>query len=722
MAREFETIYLGGKITAKGVGRLKIAEAGIGWKNAANGKVTAVPAAEIQKLSWQRCAREFQLRVQQKDGTIVKFDGFPRDTYDTLAHLIKNLYHKTLERKELSVRGWNWGSIEFQGNNMSFNVANHPAFEIPLNEVANATLASRNEVSVEFAGSDGDPKSSRGEDALVEVRFFVPGVGTQSQVTQNEDGIRLFKDKDEEGDIRVDDGVDDEPVEENGEKPVLDEDGSALSSASLLCETIKQKSDFGGAFGESIASFENLLCLTPRGRFEVDMHADFFRLRGKSHDYKVLYDSVIMLALLPKPDDLHFMLVVGLDPPLRQGQTRYPFLVFQFEREDEMEISLAMDDETLTTTYANRLKKDYDGPIYEVVSDILKGLSGKKLTTPGGTFRSNQNQSGIKCAYKANEAFLYPLEKLILSIPKPAIYFSHNDIAAVTFARVGQAGGNTLKTFEIKFNLRDGPEYTFSSIAREEHDPLMAYFRAKKIQVLSELVDTGVGYVEDSDIESEEEPVRKRSRDEGDGYEDEDESEDEDFAPEDESDVAEEYDEQYAGSSDEEGAAPDGANEKSDASDNEDSRQKPKGKVKPEGNVAKKEDKSKQPAKKKAKKDAAAPKKNVSAFLLFCKDKRPEVMDENPGLSITEASKKLGELWKSITPDEKKKYDNLASEDKERYERERKVYEAGGGGSSSKGTTSASGSKSKGAPSASGSKSSGDGKYKSAEFVDSDED
>ncbi|RZL18802.1 MAG: hypothetical protein EOO89_05170, partial [Pedobacter sp.] len=32
--------------------------------------------------------------------------------------------------------------------------------------------------------------------------------------------------------------------------------------------------------------------------------------------------------------------VVGLDPPLRQGQTRYPFLVFQFAREEELEIEL----------------------------------------------------------------------------------------------------------------------------------------------------------------------------------------------------------------------------------------------------------------------------------------------------------------------------------------------------------------------------------------------
>ncbi len=33
--------------------------------------------------------------------------------------------------------------------------------------------------------------------------------------------------------------------------------------------------------------------------------------------------------VLPKPDEVHFMLCVGLDPPLRQGQRHYPFVVMR---------------------------------------------------------------------------------------------------------------------------------------------------------------------------------------------------------------------------------------------------------------------------------------------------------------------------------------------------------------------------------------------------------
>jgi len=77
------------------------------------------------------------------------------------------------------------------------------------------------------------------------------------------------------------------------------------------------------------------------------MFATFLRLRGKTYDYKIDYEQVVKLFLLPKPDDAHVLFVVGVDPPLRQGQTRYPFLVIQFSREEEMEVELNIDEYTL---------------------------------------------------------------------------------------------------------------------------------------------------------------------------------------------------------------------------------------------------------------------------------------------------------------------------------------------------------------------------------------
>jgi structure-specific recognition protein 1 len=140
--------------------------------------------------------------------------------------------------------------------------------------------------------------------------------------------VQSLDDDDEEGEISL-----------AAQKEVKGPDGEPLSCASILCDTIKTRTETG-TVSEAIVDFAELLCLTPRGRFQVSMHSSFLRLRGKSHDYKILYASIKRLFLLPKPDDLHWLFVVALDPPLRQGQTRYPHLVFQFEKEDEVDLEV----------------------------------------------------------------------------------------------------------------------------------------------------------------------------------------------------------------------------------------------------------------------------------------------------------------------------------------------------------------------------------------------
>ena len=75
------------------------------------------------------------------------------------------------------------------------------------------------------------------------------------------------------------------------------------------------------------------------------------------------------------------------------------------------------------------------------------------------------NQMSVKCAQKANELLLYPLERTFLALPKPTILIQHSEISAVIFSRVG---GNTsnLKTFEIKISTTSGNDTLFSSIPR----------------------------------------------------------------------------------------------------------------------------------------------------------------------------------------------------------------------------------------------------------------
>jgi structure-specific recognition protein 1 len=98
-----------------------------------------------------------------------------------------------------------------------------------------------------------------------------------------------------------------------------------------------------------------------------------------------------------------------------------------------------------------------------VLGEVFSALTQKKLTE-SGSFKASQNQAGIKCSYKANEAFLFPLERSLFCVSKPPIFIPHNIVSAITFSRAG--GGSTTKFFELRFNLENGQEYTFSSIPR----------------------------------------------------------------------------------------------------------------------------------------------------------------------------------------------------------------------------------------------------------------
>ncbi len=133
------------------------------------------------------------------------------------------------------------------------------------------------------------------------------------------------------------------------------------------------------------------------------MYDSSFRLRGKTYDYKIQYEHIKKFMVLPKPDELHTLITIGLDPPLRQGQTRYPFLVMQFKREEEVVIELNMTEyaqnyldrrplltifhrEMLEGKYKGKLLSRYESPQHSVVAQVFRGLAGKKVVTPSKDF------------------------------------------------------------------------------------------------------------------------------------------------------------------------------------------------------------------------------------------------------------------------------------------------------------------------------------------------
>lgn len=71
--------------------------------------------------------------------------------------------------------------------------------------------------------------------------------------------------------------------------------------------------------------------------------------------------------------------------------------------------------------------------------------------------------------------------------------------------------------------------------------------------------------------------------------------------------------------------------------------------------------------KKRKKKDPNAPKRPLSAYFIFMGKKRTEVKEQNADLSTAQVAKKLGAMWKTMTPEDKKVYDDEAAKLKADY-------------------------------------------------------
>jgi len=211
----------------------------------------------------------------------------------------------------------------------------------------------------------------------------------------------------------------------------------------------------------------------------------------------------------------------------------------------------------LKEKYDGKLQMHYESPATTVVTQIFKGLTGRKVTVPSKDFLSRHNQAGVKCSLKANEGYLFFLEKAFLFVPKPAVYIPFDRVSHVTLSRVG-GSVSASRTFDVTVTMKGGEgEHQFNNINREEIQTTERFFNAKNLKIKNDLADDSsallAAALQDEDMDDDDDVAAARA-DRGSADEDE-ESVDEDFQADSESDVAEEYDSAHesSGSDDEDG-------------------------------------------------------------------------------------------------------------------------------------------------------------------------
>jgi len=111
-------------------------------------------------------------------------------------------------------------------------------------------------------------------------------------------------------------------------------------TTTLICSLLLSWDTLHSLRQQSGGSFPHPNITPNRGRYSLEFFPQSLRLVGKSTDYRIPFTSIHRIFLLPKVDDLHVQLVLGLDPPIRQGATRYPFLVAQWPKDEEVDAEL----------------------------------------------------------------------------------------------------------------------------------------------------------------------------------------------------------------------------------------------------------------------------------------------------------------------------------------------------------------------------------------------
>lgn len=568
------------------------------------------------------------LRICMSSGIRHRFGGFAEKDFEDIKKFALDRWSIDVDQVEQCIKGWNYGRAEVKGQVLEFEVDDKPCFEIPLNTVSNCT-AGKSEAALEFHQNDDCSVS------LMEMRFHIP------------------TDPDADEDV--------DPVEE-------------FRRAVMQYAGIETETD------QPVAILQQILCTTPRGRYDIKVYQNYLSLHGKTYDYKIPIRTIMRLFLLPHKDGRHMYFVISLNPPIRQGQTRYHFLVLEFSKDEEVDLDLGLTSEQLKEQYKGKLEKRMSGTVFEVVSKIFRVMVDMKITVPG-SFVGHSGTPAVMCAHKQASGFLYPLEKGFVYVHKPPMYIRFEEISCVNFAR----SDVSTRSFDFEIEMKGGSLLIFNSVEKEEYNRLFDFVNNKHLRIKNAKRLDKPTYTEnlgdsDEELDPYKETLKQEARNKEAAESDDDtDSEDHDY------DLEEDLKKRKHSSSENSGSEPDEEYDSDAAQSSESDSGDHKRKKSPKPKKKDLSKSSKGSKREKKKKDPNAPKKPQSAYFIWFGENYASFKKE--GVSVTEAAQRAGKMWKEIDEETKKKYEERAKEDKERYAREMKEYMANGGPVSSTAST-----------------------------------
>jgi structure-specific recognition protein 1 len=438
-------------------------------------------------------------------------------------------------------------------------------------------------------------------------------------------------------------------------------------SAAEVQAKVLAKASVSSATGDVIVEFDRDqgTFVTPKNRYNVEMYENSMRIHGSSYEYKIKYSDISRYYMLEKPvgrkaETSFFYFVICLDKPIRQGQQKYPYLVWQTMNE-ETELRVNLEEAALEAAYpGGGLKPLLEGALHKSIAKVFKVLTGKTIFAGSRRYKSADGNQCVTCNFGQRSGLLYPNDKSFVFLHQPTMVIEYSEVDYVEFVKAAET-----RNFDFIVQLKgekgvgeSGKKLKFGAIEKKEFNAIAEFVKEK------ESFFTVRNY-------------QPEAADDDD--DDEDEDDDEDFGSEDGK-------EEDSGDDDDDDDDDDGGGGGGDetarkaAAKAEGSPKKRKLDAAPLSKASKTlKSESPTEAAKKKKKDANAPKAARSAFQLWSNWMRPQIKAADK--SFAEVNRELGQKWKDLDATTKADWQMKASSDKERHSSEMESYiPAEGGG------------------------------------------
>lgn len=135
--------------------------------------------------------------------------------------------------------------------------------------------------------------------------------------------------------------------------------------------------------GSSIATISDIQMVLPRGKVNIQFLKNILKLTGPSIDYKIQYNNIKKLYLLPKNDGNNIYILISLTQPVKQGNSVYNNFVLQIMNSAECSITTNLSEED-SGILKHPLDNEYNGLVYEVLNKLFKSLVGVPCVISGG--------------------------------------------------------------------------------------------------------------------------------------------------------------------------------------------------------------------------------------------------------------------------------------------------------------------------------------------------